>query len=224
MPPPNAEVRQIRGVEDADFKPHPDLPGIACGWTAAGEMFVANRGPQGRAFELCLRCGGLGSQRPHYAPWGTPCDGEIRHLDLAHAFRTHTLELRFPSVPAPPIVDRSFWFSLSTGLHVGACEHLGIEAADIGVTSRPHGGALQGQLVVYDRIPGGAGYTRDILEALPAVLDATWRRLDACPDPGCDRRGSCYSCLRSNRNQYRWDELVRGPVADWLAGVLGTAR
>ena len=104
---------------------------------------------------------------------------------------------------------------------MGACACLGIERGDIGVAVRPYGSGPQGQIVVYDRIPGGAGYTRDIYEQLPAVLAATWERLQHCPNTRCDRMGSCYSCLRSNRNQYRWDALVRGPVADWLGLLLG---
>ena len=222
LPPPNAEVRQIRGADEADFARHRDVTDIVCGLSEAGEMFVANPGPRGRAFQLCTQCGSLVSGKGHTAPWGTPCAGATRRVDLAHEFTTHTLDLRFAAgAPLPPaVVDRSFWLSLCTGLHVGACEHLGIEPTDIGVTSRPYQG-LHGQVVIYDRIPGGAGYTREIYDNLRSVLEATWLRLDQCPNPLCDRLGSCYSCLRSNQNQYRWDELARGPVADWLARVLG---
>ncbi len=229
LPPPNAEVRQIRGAEESDFAPHPEIPEVVCGRTETGQMFVANPGPRGNGFQLCESCGALVPKKAkvHVAPWGVRCSGATRRLDLAHEFSTHTLDLRFSdklAVAPPNITDQRFWFSLCTALHVGACECLSIEPTDIGVTSRPYGADRLAQVVIYDRIPGGAGYTGAIYDNLRKVLEATERRLDQCPNPKCDRNGSCYSCLRSNRNQYRWDDLVRGPVADWLAHVIGKAQ
>ena len=33
-------------------------------------------------------------------------------------------------------------------------------------------------------------------------------------------QGSCYACLRSYGNQFKWDKLSRGPIAIWTAALL----
>ena len=50
------------------------------------------------------------------------------------------------------------------------------------------------------------------------VIDAAHRRVASCE---CGRETSCYRCLRGFRNQWRHDELRRGPVADLLEALLG---
>lgn len=216
-PPPNDEVRQLQGADT--FPPHPQLPTIRCGLSDNGRMFVANVGQREAGFRLCRQCGTLPgpSAASHPTPWGGRCSGQTVTVHLAHVFDTHTLELRFPEPSTPPVTDTTFWFTLTTAFLLGASQALGIEPLDLGATYRAFDDALHGQLVLYDRVSGGAGYTRAVHEELPRVLTTTWDRLAHCPNLRCDPNGSCYSCLRSNRNQFQWDRLRRGPVADWLA-------
>ena len=61
---------------------------------------------------------------------------------------------------------------------------------------------MRGELVVYDRVPGGAGYVSRIGKELPGILEATLRRVLNCTNPQCDPQGSCYTCLRSYGNQF----------------------
>ena len=76
-----------------------------------------------------------------------------------------------------------------------------------------------GELVVYDRVPGGAGHVERIVNALDAVLAKTLERVEKCK--GCtDLEGSCYACLRTYSNQSEWEQLKRAPVIDWLSGIL----
>jgi ATP-dependent helicase YprA (DUF1998 family) len=145
-------------------------------------------------------------------------------LHLACRFSTDTLQVRFDGVdPPPPLVtDRDFWLSLQTAFLVAAADVLEIPARDLGGTFRSQTeGTLQGELIVFDRVPGGAGYVARLHDELPRVLGGALERVTNCPNTACDPLGSCYSCLRSFGNQFEWNHLRRNVVREWLSAVLG---
>ena len=103
-----------------------------------------------------------------------------------------------------------------------AAEVLGIPARDIDGTFRSQfEQGRGGELVVFDRVPGGAGYVERIRHELLEILREAHDRTRNCRNPTCDSRGSCYACLRTYANQFQWDTLNRGLVADWLEEILG---
>ena len=143
-------------------------------------------------------------------------------LDLAHEIRTDILQLRFQGCvpPAPFTTERAFWLSFVAAFLNGASDALNIDAGDLGGTY--HGWSEEsyvGELVVYDRIPGGAGHIQRILDQLDRVLNAALIRVRDCKCP--DVEASCYACLRSYGNQFYWEELKRKPVYEWLGSILG---
>ena len=79
---------------------------------------------------------------------------------------------------------------------------------------------MRGEVVVYDRVPGGAGYVQRIEVELLRVLHATLDRVKSCPNPQCDPDAACYACLRSYQNQFYWDQLQRSTVSNWLEPAL----
>jgi hypothetical protein len=142
---------------------------------------------------------------------------------LACRFRTDTLQIRFAGVrPAPPTVDDlDFWLSFQMSFLVAASEVLEIPTRDLGATYRSQSeSSLEAELVVFDRVPGGAGYVAAINERLPAILNTALERTRNCLNPACDPLGSCYSCLRSYENQFVWERLRRVRVSEWLSAVL----
>lgn len=77
-------------------------------------------------------------------------------------------------------------------------------------------------LVLFDDVPGGAGYVRRIAQnkdTLRSVLQAALRKLERCRCGGEQRDTSCYGCLRNYHNQFCHDELERGTVIDFLNGL-----
>ncbi len=220
-----SEVFLLEGAAEEEFKRH-SLKGITFADKCNGRLFLANSGYRFGGYYLCRRCGRGFPQQPsgrsHTTPWGTDCTGIIKRLDLAHEIRTDILQLRFQSCnPAPPpTTERAFWLSLTTAFLNGASDALNIDMSDLGGTY--HGWSEEsfvGELVVYDRIPGGAGHITRILEKLDVVLEAAYKRVHDCKCP--DLEASCYACLRSYSNQFYWEELKRRPVIDWLGAILG---
>jgi hypothetical protein len=225
-PQRTSDVFLVSGVSPDRFQPHPQVPGVLTGYRADGELFRANSGLQSRGFRLCLKCGKyIDSSGGHRTPYGIPCKGEVKLLDLAYRFETDTLQVRFDlvAISPPPITDQRFWLSLHTAFVNAASDVLKVPPRDLAGTFRAQdGGGRRGEIVVYDRVPGGAGYVQRVVQDLPAVLQATLDRVKKCPNPQCDPDASCYACLRSYQNQFYWDQLRRSAVSDWLeTGLLG---
>ncbi|MBI4872153.1 MAG: DEAD/DEAH box helicase [Candidatus Riflebacteria bacterium] len=227
-PPPVTDIFLLSGCLPEEFSEHPGIPGLTFGTTAEGKLFRANAGFKGKGFSFCGSCGAQEPERKsakasteHVTLWGDRCAGKFYRADLAHEFTTDLLQLRFDRVvaPVPPVYERAFWLSLVTSLLTAAATSLSIDRLDLdGTYQGQRVGEGSAEIILYDRVPGGAGYVQLLVERLPQVLQATRELLHSCP---CDLEASCYRCMRSARNQFSWAELKRRPVLEWLDRLLG---
>jgi len=223
--PPNSEIFLVEGSKESDYKPHSSIL-VKYALKKDAILFRANMGFKKRQFLICMKCGSYVSgrdKRAHITLWGNKCiakKNQLRPIDLAHEFKTDVLQLRFDK--APDISENSFWISFLYAFLNGATRCLHIDPGDL--TGLYHGTAesqSKGELVLYDKIPGGAGYLKRIAQRLEDCLQETYKVVANCPDPSCvDLHSSCYSCLRSYQNQFEWDNLKRKPVVDWLSNWL----
>jgi hypothetical protein len=220
-PAANTDVFLIEGA--SGFEPCKEVPGVLTG-RSTSRLFRANLGGKGRGFMICLRCGlGWGNSGkppggPHSSPWGGTCSGSFQRIALAHIFETDVLQVRFPGHPTPSVKERPFWATLTAAFLASASEELSIDRGDLDATYRG-GAGEEGELIVYDRVPGGAGHAERIRSSLLAILGATLDRLARCPNPQCDPEASCYTCLRSYRNQFQWDVLQRSAPLPWIQAL-----
>lgn len=178
-----------------------------------GKLLYVNEGPYGKEFNI-PRFGGMADESSD--------KGAVR-ASLGHIQRTDTLHLRFvggPGLTLPPPYDLSFWLSLVYALIQGASQALQVERRDIDGVLHPR--RLEtgwGQtIVLYDDVPGGAGYVRQIRDNMETVLHAA-HHVVSCPD--CGPETSCYRCLRDYNNQFYHPLLRRGQVLGFLDELLG---
>jgi ATP-dependent helicase YprA (DUF1998 family) len=98
------------------------------------------------------------------------------------------------------------WRSVLYAVMEGAARHLQIERDEIdGTVYWAADGNVR--LVIFDTVPGGAGFARQIAEQMAAVLRAGLAhvQIECC---GADT--SCYRCLRNYGNQFYHNDLRRG--------------
>jgi hypothetical protein len=222
--------------KDADDPTQLSLGGRAGMWvevrtTVNADFFVFNDGedPSGKGFSLCRYCGRLLEASPkgkteHLTPLGKPCQGTASPVHLGHDFRGCAARLTFGGT-GRNYDDQSFWMSLLYALLGGMSDALGIEPQDINGVIRPirlPDGDITQEIVLFDDVPGGAGHVQRLedQEELIAVLEAALARVVQCG--GCDPSASCYRCLRSYRNQFCHDLLVRQGAADYLEKLWGS--
>jgi ATP-dependent helicase YprA (DUF1998 family) len=94
---------------------------------------------------------------------------------------------------------------------------LSIHRDDIGGASYTHAPNAGPALIIFDAVPGGAGHAQRIGDRLPELFRAALDRVSRCL---CGIETSCYSCLRSYRNQREHALLSRGAAIHVLRDVL----
>lgn len=203
-------------------------------------LSVVNYGPmtKGRpGFFICEQCGRSLSTpnerhvRPtsagHDGPKaGSLCTGRAKAQSiLYHSFNSDVVLL---GVNLPPEMDadvrgpvgRAAWYSLGTALLRAASVHLQIQPEELAVNIRAwqrSADRIHAEVFLYDTLPGGAGYARDIATNIVEILDATRKHVH-CSNPHCS--GACYSCLLDYNNQRLHPLLDRSLARDMLFFLL----
>ncbi|MBU1421870.1 MAG: DUF1998 domain-containing protein, partial [Bacteroidetes bacterium] len=203
------------------------LPGIVTLSTVSpGFMVVLCEGRRGEGFYVCGVCG-AGFKKwseckdTHKTPLGKKCVAQVESLrpevSLGHEFITDAIQLQFLPKPIDDVDLLEFAYSLSYALLEGAAEVLDIPSNNLNATvsSGSHNNALP-PIILYDNVPGGAGLVAQLedFNTLKGSLQSALDRVTNCT--GCTENSSCYSCLRSYRNQFAHSFLQRGPVARYL--------
>ena len=174
---------------------------------------------------------------------GSDCNGRYDFIHLGHEFISDLLKVEFrhpPSRPQPlfgnvahyqgdQTVDsmpdevrsqgssgRSFWHSLTYALLAAAAHVLDIRREELDGLFRPLTNG-QAEVIIYDNVPGGAGYSRRIAESFDEVLQQAYQSTSTC---SCQT--SCYDCLRTYSNQIFHAELDRHLVAEFLQPIVET--
>lgn len=209
-----------------------------------GDLFTVNQGQQGAGFNICTTCGS--HVDPSAANHVIPADQPPLHSPhaLRHGNRCPTANTAAPSVwlahHAPSEVlllgieltaalsvsprekaARAAWISLGTALQRAASLELQIDPGEIAVGWRPAmlpTGQLGAELFMYDTLPGGAGYARDIELNLEEILVRALLLSEECPSSTCQT--ACHRCFIDYRNQRLSGMLDRSLAADLLRFVL----
>jgi len=149
-------------------------------------------------------------------------------VDFVHRFDTDVRLFRFlqplPAPAAGEVTPRRFHERLartiSEALRLAMIGLMQLQPGEVRATYRLYG-ALGNTLevVLYDAVPGGAGYCARIGEAgysFDALLRQARERLD-CP-VHCD--SGCRTCLCDYGNQRYWDSFERLAALEWMDTLL----
>lgn len=253
---PVDEARLLTRAMDEDFGPS-DLNGVMSFFAPAvprsgekpGQMFIVNRGPQGKGYLCCPRCEfampaprdlahGAEVQKRHDNPRSgetCPVDKLGWPVDLAHIFETDLRAIRF-STPLPDFgrkkesetreAREGFVRTLSEALRLAATDLLETDPRDIRATAEIPTG--HPSVILSDAVPGGAGYCRRLLAddeprfSARALVGRALQILECPSGDTCET--SCPHCLNDFSNQQHWDKLNRHPVRAWLSGVLAQTQ
>ena len=199
------------------------LEGVTIGarFSRQGQITAINTGPATLGFRMCLTCGhgeplvGQDRKRPpstHSRPGSQrECRGYLRVLDLGHSYLTDVLELDLKMA----LDDREARSTLQSLL--AATPVLGIPTDDVDGTLRPLPDGGGTALIIFDSVPGGAGYVRRVRDELAQLVGHARQIVHGCE---CADNTSCYACLRTYRNQAHHEQLVRGESLKVLDALL----
>ena len=201
-------------------------------------LLVSNTGPKSDGYTYCTKCGRIESNYEHDSkligahrkPYPddddkTICEGisPTRHIVLGTDFITDIalfslrvaapLNLR-PGHSSTIVALRT----VSEALAKAACQLLEIEGGELMAEFRPAltpsgKRGLEAEIFLYDTLPGGAGFSRQLADFGQELFVHALRLMEACPE-GCD--ASCYRCLRSYKNKFEHSFLDRHVGAELL--------
>ena len=194
-----------------------------------GDLFMRNMGPERAmpGFVICPVCGrhmdadttGEHTYPAHVPPHrgfrrgpraGQPCpntDEFDNRVVLGHRFNSEVILLavdmpEFLDAPMMEPSGRAVWYSFGTLMAEAAARHLQVSPDEVQIGVRPARdrlGRVQGEVFIYDNVPGGAGYARAIQDSLSQITELALEMGRNCPNASCS--GACYHCLLGYRNQ-----------------------
>lgn len=165
---------------------------------------------------------------------GKECSPSYEQIHLGHEFRSDLIKIQFTSASQPlplygevtnyadditvsSLADDSettsgldFWRSLTYALLAAASEVIDAPRAELDGLFRPSDNQLA-EIIIYDNVPGGAGYSRRIADKFNRILETAYKIASTCD---CDT--SCYDCLRTYSNQPFHNNLNRHLVVRFL--------
>lgn len=153
-------------------------------------------------------------------------------LDFVHRFDTDVRIFRFTKpLPDPEAIEMNSKVfheriarTVSEAFRLGVTEMMNLYPGEIRSIYRLHGksGALL-EVVLYDAVPGGAGYCARIGEvgvSFAELIKKIIKRLDC--EAACE--SGCRVCLFDYGNQRYWDSFERKASAIWINGLLDPVR
>lgn len=189
-----------------------------------GSMAILNT----EQFLVCDKCGFSievkeGIPISHETHNGYPCDGKLQRYSLGYRFETDVIKI---NINIPCSYDEAY--SVLQAIILAASDVLRIDEKEIN-------GCIQFvrinnedgyNFILFDSTPGGAGYVSQLnnKESILHVLVSAYNRAKQCTCGGPDGDSSCYSCLRTYRNQRKHDKIKRKYVIDYLEIVLSDYR
>lgn len=169
---------------------------------------------------------------------GNQCQGRYEETHLGHEFRSDLIKIRFTSKVKPPSlytkvihlnsggeiasdgttenknIGLDFWRSLTYALLAGASQIIDVPRSELDGLFRPLEKG-ETEIVIYDNVPGGAGYSKRIAQYFPEILLRTYELMESC-----DCSSSCYDCLRTYTNQLFHNQLDRTLILDFLQKIV----
>ena len=204
-------------------------------------LLVSNTGPKKDGYTYCVKCGRIEASNdptpllaaPHRKPFPDEkepmCEGAgtARHIVLGTDFITDialfSLEVQLPLRLRPGQYPTAVALrTVSEALAKAASQILEIEPGELMAEYRPSltpegRDGLKAEVFLYDTLPGGAGFSSQLVERGTELFQRALRLVKTCPE-NCDT--SCYRCLRSFKNKFEHGLLDRHVAAELLEYLL----
>lgn len=182
-----------------------------------GTLSVVNDN-KGQQYWICSTCGTqVEGKKTHKTPFNGTCRSHHRMtvhqapVSLGHHFTTDVLRLSFRFSNGIRLYESYQSYSLLFALIRSASFLLQINEDNLGGVIHYEASTGTYDLILYDDVPGGAGFVQAVSRKLPEIMDHVRTSIQHCT---CDVNTSCYTCLRSYRNQFLHEQLQRQHVID----------
>jgi len=184
-----------------------------------------------QGFKICKTCGKVQPRRgdPEHTPWCTVEDKKNPALfeQCIYLFREFSSEAIRILLPIAEFGTSRQLHSFVAALNLGLREYFGgrVDHLHVAVDSEPVPGLpIRKQfLVLYDHVPGGTGYLKELASEpgrVLSLLEQARGRLATCSCASEPGRDGCYRCLLAYRNSYDMPETSRTTALELLSDII----
>jgi DEAD/DEAH box helicase domain-containing protein len=199
------------------------------------EVRVAGEEAPRKGFIICRHCGKVPDRKAETKhTLSCPARGQddeshfLRAVYLYREFASEGIRILLPelTMTASDRTRHSFIAALQLGLKRrfrGKVDHLRVTQYDEPIENSEH---RKRSLVVYDAVPGGTGYLKELMRAPEELVEVFKASLEALRGCGCNQdetKDGCYRCLYAYRNARDQDEISRDAAVAILSAVLKRA-
>lgn len=198
-----------------------------------GGRTVAGEQRQSRPFPICRECGKLQTDlQKEHGEHQASCPSDkgkqeraswLSQVYLMRRFTTEAIRIIVPVAGRADDDDnKSFVAAIELGLKkhfAGRVDHIKSAVVEERLTS----GARVRNLYLYDAIPGGSGYLRQLAASRSSMFDVfrqAQTALNDCPCRDDATRNGCFRCVKSYRLQYGAGEPRRDRALQLVDAVL----
>ena len=197
------------------------------------KLFVAGREGIRKGFTICKYCGKIqvqGEQPKHSRFCKMVKDNTIisdpyeECLFLYREFETEALRLLIPAttMDASNVRVESFVAAFMLGMKkkFGNVDHLRATVSEVPV---PDADYRKQYLVIYDSVPGGTGYLKQLMNDQNGIFDVFTLALETMEHCSCNddpQKDGCYRCLYAYRQSQHIGEISRNTAISLLKQIL----
>ncbi len=197
------------------------------------KLLVAGHEGVRKGFTICKYCGKIqvqGSQPKHSRFCKMSKDKTIvadpyeECLFLYREFETEALRLLIPAttMDATNVRVESFVAAFMLGMKkkFGNVDHLRATVSEVPV---PEADYRKQYLVIYDSVPGGTGYLKQLMNDKNGIIDVFEGALETMEHCTCNddpQKDGCYKCLYAYRQSQHIGEISRDRAIDLLKAIL----
>lgn len=193
---------------------------------------VAGKTYSSRGFRICKVCGKVQSNKKEIKhSWTCTArdqESDANLTDCIYLYREFTTEAVRILLPETTFSGsnrtlHSFVAALNLGLKKyfkGRIDHLQTTDEEEPI---PESSFRKKILVLYDTVPGGTGYLKDLMKSSKPLMDVfrlALETLQACSCGNDPSRDGCYRCLLAYRRSYRMAETSRNVAIKLLSEII----
>ena len=201
--------------------------------TVGETLMVAGEEDVRKGFKICKYCGKV--QQDNGKPIHTKfCktqkfpnllnEATDSYLFLYREFQTEILRLLIPatSLDATKVKTESFVAAFMLGMkeYFGNVDHLRATISEVPV---PDADYRKQYLVIYDSVPGGTGYLKQLMHeerALVEILEKALVVMENCSCKDDPQKDGCYHCLYAYRQSNQIGSISRSAAVHMLKAIL----
>ncbi|MDO5295793.1 MAG: DEAD/DEAH box helicase [bacterium] len=187
-----------------------------------GSASESGSGRSGRAKEIhapyCKMRGQAGAELPPESEPFEEC------LFLYREFTTEALRLLIPAttMDTDEVRKESFTAAFMLGMkeYFGNVDHLQATVSEVPL---PYSDCRKQYLVIYDSVPGGTGYLKQLMNERNSLIDIfakALQKLETCPCGSDPQKDGCYHCLYAYRQSRSIGSISRTTAIRLLKAIL----